>query len=565
MTDKVYIKIYMKLFTIFVTSFFVLSAWALSPIDGVILGEVKDLKQYDPLGQIYTIPKNIVDQENYRLKIYHSFLLNGQNLSNKCESIPEFRYNSSWNEAQAKRAVASTLQYIGLDLTVKAIAEYSKILELTEDQYDLLVDNLVNKYCSKNLTVYSLKLIKNNLIDSFYEKNSFKLPSVANSPYFSEKFKEVTESKLAKKREFDLTLKNFVAFCSYGGDSDDFRLLSSYLNNSIIMSYIHHHLNNKKLSYVEGQSELIIEEDLNSVQVVCEDLICRKSPSTIFQKKFPRIIGSDSIANDLELLYCKYFKNTNINSKSLPTTLKKINNDLSLEQPIIEIQNFLSLLTTIPEPLSGVSDFSEFLSVIESTVFDTYDTWAKNQNKSFIIDYLYEESLQLTLVPQKDIIKISQKEFEINFNLTLGELDNALSDVDKLTMQFNLKIPKGMLRYFRNTWINYNNSEDSRMQDQFIKEMASYIAPQILMKENRLLVNIWNPQINEIIAYELLQQLEQYQGSYFNDLRHENVSIPIKFRYGLFALQYIRSKFKSNYKIEGLKLVKRNHEENIKK
>jgi hypothetical protein len=36
--------------------------------------------------------------------------------------------------------------------------------------YEALVNNLVNNYCSKNITVYSVKRIRENLIDKFENK-----------------------------------------------------------------------------------------------------------------------------------------------------------------------------------------------------------------------------------------------------------------------------------------------------------------------------------------------------------------------------------------------------------
>ena len=151
-------------------------AIALVPLQGLIYGDVRDTKQYDPLSGVFSQdaisnPDQVNSVEETKFQEYIGLYKDGANLKNSCEQGSIFQYDSPWKEATAKRSIVSTLQYIGLDISLKAIVEYAKLLELPKENFDNIVENLITNTCSKNLSVYSIKLLRNNF-KHYYENNT---------------------------------------------------------------------------------------------------------------------------------------------------------------------------------------------------------------------------------------------------------------------------------------------------------------------------------------------------------------------------------------------------------
>ena len=81
----------------------------------------------------------------------------------------------------------ATLQYIGIDLTLRAISDYSKELELKRGDFNNLIQNLTNNFCSKNMTIISQRQLKKNFELKFNSnKEKVQVPSIEKNPFFSE-------------------------------------------------------------------------------------------------------------------------------------------------------------------------------------------------------------------------------------------------------------------------------------------------------------------------------------------------------------------------------------------
>ena len=152
----------MKVSLLLFTWLFYSVAFALVPIKGIVKGEVEDVVQYDPLTSIFSEQFNSSDaglKEKQKFKVFEGMFNQALNLMDTCQVERFYSYPAKWKEDSAKRSVVGTLQYIGLDHSLKAIAKYSKALNLDEQAYDNLVNNLVVNSCSENITVYSKKLL----------------------------------------------------------------------------------------------------------------------------------------------------------------------------------------------------------------------------------------------------------------------------------------------------------------------------------------------------------------------------------------------------------------------
>src|SRR5688572_28802780 len=98
------------------------SAWALVPVEGLIMGKSQTEIQPDSLSLIFQdLYQNGPLEERKKVKAYYAAYSRGVSLQESCGLYGPIYYPSSWTEKQAKRTVVSTLQYIGLDAVVKSI------------------------------------------------------------------------------------------------------------------------------------------------------------------------------------------------------------------------------------------------------------------------------------------------------------------------------------------------------------------------------------------------------------------------------------------------------------
>ena len=517
-----------------------MSAWALVPVEGIIMGEAQEDIQSDPLLRVFS---DIYDKtqlgENKKAKLYYNTYNSGQRLVESCGYLEAPAYTFPWQEKQAKRSAAATLQYIGLDTSIKAIGAYARRLDVAEDQYKRLTENLVKNYCSKNVTVFSLRNIQSSL--DYYYKNPSNdiIPSVSSSPFATEMMKNKSETPEARSREFDHVVKNFRAFCSWGGEVEDYRLMTPYLNNRFIMSFVF-----KNMMGVQDQVDAKVVKvetvpDKNTVQVVCTDLICRKEDNVTFKLKYPPSTGSTGLGTDLAKLYCHHFRFQDPPQKTIPEVKAWIKAQ-ELEDPIFETSQFISLMTGIPDLFPGADNYRDIPLIVRSSIDERWSKWGKDVLSSFSKDLLYEESLKVRVEPRRDKIALATQGFKLDFSITLGEMDRLLQDNDKLGLQFDLNLSKNYLRSLRAKWNHLENEVDEEGKKQFQEEMARYINLQLREKEKFFTQKMWNEEFGKLIAEELLAQVLKYQGSLFSSYQDEVLKIPVKFSYGLFAISYLR-------------------------
>ncbi len=533
------------------------SAFALVPLEGLIYGDVKDIKQFDPLSGVFSdtavVDKSLInDVERKKLEEYMGLYRQGTNLQFSCKNSNRIRYLNSWKESVAKRSIVSTLQYIGLDYSMRAIIEYMKKLEYTKDEFDNVVKNLVNNTCSKNLSIYSLKLLRNNFHHLYDTETGFNIPTIEKSPYFTKMIRKKTNSRKAKQNEFNFALKNFRAFCSWGGDTDDYRMLVPYLNNPFVMSYIYNHILNRQISWNDKGKFITYKKKKHSVKVVCEDLICRKTSDVVFSQKFPKMIGSTDIKVDLENLYCKHFNTVDYKYKNQIPQIKKWQKSQSMEEPILEAMNFVAMVTGVPDLLISSEKYTDLLASLRDNIDSRWKHWAVSKNEQFVVDLLYEESLNIDLVPMAKSEEVYKGNFQLKFDFTLGEIDRVLEVVDKVTAKFHLEFPKSYLRWVRNDYVKKSNISDHAALKHLEDKVKTYINIQLATKSDLFLIPLWNEKMGEIITKELIEQITTYKGSFFKDFSHKKVKIPIKFRFGLFALKYLNEKFKAKYRSKAL-------------
>lgn len=515
-------------FSLYFLSFKALSLVAL---EGSILGPVDHSIQYDPFKTI--LEKVEIEPHSLRFKN----LKDGFYFKNKCESIGASRYSSEATKSSAIITFAANLQYYGLDLVVKNIAKYAQVLHVEKNDYESLVHNLVQNYCSKNISVYSLKLIEKNLFYYFNNENKTALPSLSEKQ-FSKELSVFSDSKDTRTREFYFALENFKSLCSWGGE-ENLRLLPPYLSNPFIASTII-----KKLS-----------DSKDSLKVLCKNEICRNESSDKFFSNFPHALGASDLKSELESLYCQELSHLSYKPQDNEVITSWIK-EKSLEEPILEGSFFYSLISQTSDLMFLTNNFKELRAFLLKPTMEKGATWAKNLSSKQFFEMYYEEPMVLKLSNLSQE-KIDEGNFSFDFNYSLGEFDKNLPTKDALKFSMNIDVPLNYLRYFKTELhLRKNKSMHSEYED-LKKELASFFDLKLEEKKAYFL----NPLIVEgmggLMAEELLRQLENYVGLKLAKISNENIRLPLNFSIGIFALQYQYYKFQNRHRVKSLTFNKK--------
>ena len=140
------------------------------------------------------------------------------------------------------------------------------------------------------------------------------------------------------------------------------------------------------------------------------------------------------------------------------------------------------------------------------------------------------------------MIDLSLKGPQLGFSVTLGEIDRVLQGLDKLKVSFSFKLTKNYLRSIRTRWRVLEEDIDETGKAEYLKEIARYLDIQIKQKESRFFQKVWNDEFSQILAQELVSQVQLMRGPVFNSFEEELLEIPVTFSYGLFAINYLRYK-----------------------
>lgn len=505
------------------------------------MGEAVDEYQQDPL---YFIFSNIYDKsvasENAKLKLYQNTFNSGINLQESCSLYAAPVYSTPWMEKQAKRSIAATLQYIGLDTSIKTIAAYAKKMEMEEGSFKTLSNNLVKNYCSKNITVFSLKRLEQSFGHYYKEPPLHLIPSIETSSFATAIYKEKTESTQSRSNEFDQAINNFKAFCSWGGDVVDYRIMSPYLKNPFIMSFIFKNLIGVQDKYDPVQGFKQVSAPKETIQVGCDDLICRSVSADKFKEKFPASVGSTGLYTDLAKLYCYHFKFQDYSASSTIPEVKTWIKKMELEDPIFETSFFISVMTGVPDVIFGVDSYRDLAAIAKSSIDERWNQWANFALNTFSKDMLFEESLKIKAQPRRDLADLRTTGFGLDFFVTLGEMDRVVDDTDKLALNFELKLSKNYLRHVKTKWVQLTNEIDEESRLKFRDEVSRHINVQLQEKKKYFRQQMWNDEFSRLITQELVGQILAYNGPMFDSYQDEMLRVPIKFSYGVFALSYLR-------------------------
>ncbi len=532
--------------------FMSLPCWALVPVEGIILGEANQSYQTDPLAFIFRDHSHgTPDDEFKKVKFYQHGFQRGLELKESCGYLRDLTYSQKWMETQAKRSLASGLQYVGLDLSIKAIGAYAKAVDLEPEAYQQLSKNIVRNYCSKNMTLFSLKTLEKSLEYAYNNPDQDVLPTLSTSPYVAPEVKSKIESQETRKKEFDYAIKNFRAFCSWGGSVEDYRLMTPYLKNPFIMSFVIENMSGLVSEFNEKSKSVIPVKNEKSIQVACRELVCRDVTSQEFAKLYPLSAGSTGVNTDLKKLYCQEFRDLDFRvTRTLPEVRKWVKQS-DEEQFIFETNFFISMMSGVSDVLFSVSTYQELFPLMKARTDERWTNWATELLGSFSHNLLYEESLKVKATSRGELSFREKQKFTLDFLVTMGEMDRMLEN-DKLKLSFNLKISKNFLRYLRSRWDQLARNSDIEGQPALKQEFARLINVQLKEKQKLFSQPMWNDDFSILIVDELLAQVIDYQGNFFNSYQEEMLDVPVKFSFGTLAMGYLR--YRADVRAQRLKL-----------
>lgn len=519
-------------------------AWALAPIESLVLGNFSDSYSEnitDPLNYVFSREQSLgKNTESFKreLALYRGFYEEGKNLINYCKETRPVRYATEWEKVQVMRSTLSEIQYIGLDLTARAIPQYAKALEFTREEYVNLVDNLVGNYCSANLSVISRKELKNNFLVKFDRENTFRLPTVKGNPFFPDNLDTYLPPKTALEQEFKYTVKLFQSICSWSGNPTNPGLMVPILKNPALMSFFFRQMDNRAISWREHDNTVFTREDKNTVQVWCDNLICRKTiPETFYNKVFYSV-GGTNLTEDLRRLYCEEWRLADYRPNQSDERLAKIMKSISFDEENFINSQFMALITGVPDFLLRGEKFSQGIETLRSSVDYTWNKWARAQTEAQGRELYFEEPLTLELVERSQYFSIFEPKFKVAFDVNIGEFDRIAQRLGKVRVTFNVNVQQSFLKYYRETLKNLDPG-DRTERERLLKRFKAQISKDVQDARAKFLIPPWKGDLEQLIAGELTEQMLSIADRNFKVGDHGFLAIPVELNYGVFALKYI--------------------------
>ncbi|MCT4640869.1 MAG: hypothetical protein N4A33_01140 [Bacteriovoracaceae bacterium] len=475
---------------------------------------------------------------------YISYYKSGQELDFSCQHFNyKPKYSSIYDLEVAKRSIISTLQYIGLEKLMRALGAYANLLELNKQEFENLAVNLIENDCSSNLTLFSKKKIKELLVSSFKYPDMKIIPSIENQKSFDSGMASLLSSKSAKHNEFLGTIENFRSFCSWDGDTSDYRLLSPFVANKFLMARVLSNLEKRSRFWNKNKQELEWKNKKNVTRVSCKNLVCRKSDDIAFEKNFPRMLGASKISDDFKALYCSHFRHLSL-TQSKNQKINKIIKSKSSINSNLEVMNFIALDTGIPDIFNAVESLGAVSQVLRDNIVSYWDQWSDRQIAASLFKHNFEESLSVDLVSDVENTRVASGKFSVTFRFSLGEFDRVVKSIDKLKAKFNLIFPTKYLSWYRRQYISYINRSDYHNLENLKQDFIKRINLQLDKKKRYFNTQLWNEKMALFISQELTSQLLYYRGKKINVDSSAFEKIPLKLEFGLFALKFIRDKYK---------------------
>ncbi|MBY0412550.1 MAG: hypothetical protein K2Q18_00220, partial [Bdellovibrionales bacterium] len=422
-------------------------------------------------------------------------------------------------------------------------------------EFGNMVENLVGNYCSTNISVISKRELTNNMLLKFEKENTFSLPTIDGNPFFPDNMNSYLPPKKAKEQEFLYTVKLFQALCSWSGNPSNPGLMVPILKNGPLMAFFARQMSNQEIAWNERSNTLYLKEKNDTVQVWCENLICRKVNQETLQRKFIYSIGGTSVNEDMKRLYCDDFRDNDYKPKEMDARLAKIMNTTSFDEENFINSQFIALITGVPDFLLRAEKFNDGADLMRASLDFTWNRWAKNASSSFNNDLFFEEPLLLEYIPFKQYYSKISPKLKIAFDVNLGEFDRLVERNGKLKATFKVNVSNAFLKFYRRAMydIEYyqNNSQEERAR--LLNRFKLQLTKDIQSAREKFIIPPWKGDLETIVANVITSEIVETPENYLNFNNPGEYSIEVEVNYGLFALKYINHQLR----------VKQNQEKNL--
>lgn len=490
----------------------------------VLSSEYNIHNQFNPLNYIVT------DTSQSQRRLYTSNIVSslyyykkGELLDNQCSFLSEPQYYKSTHRYNFLKLYYSIIQSHGLNLSVRAIAGHAKGINLLPSDYIRLTNNIVDKYCSSNLTLYSHKSLKNLFYTHYHKGDGLNILDNVfsnNLPKNAKRFLKGSNDK--HKDKLNLNIELFRNFCSWSGDPDYPELLSFHANDLNFIAHIIDSFDHKG------------KEDYSNI--VCKNSICRYSDRKSFERSFPFLLGSSSIKTDLKKSFCHELRYP---KKLTKNDMKKkwIRSTTSDHENLYKGALF-ELITNVNDHIFELKSFKSLKEITSSNITESLNIWANKSLKRNSSQSFFEENIELSNITKVNTDKFNDMDLHVDIKVSMGDLDNILDIQDKISLKLDISIDKELLKHTRKN-LDGLSLDSAITQIKRTLSLRGVIEDQLSSKIGQYNLNFWNDNLVGLIQNQLIQQLVSYRGKDFWKQNSRRVEIPIRFHFGLFALKYL--------------------------
>ncbi|MBT7668757.1 MAG: hypothetical protein HN730_06785 [Bdellovibrionales bacterium] len=507
-------------------------------------------KRSHPLGTLFRSQSDYIGhrEDKKRMAIYRGFLQEGENLLNRCEMQKELRFEPDFfkiqDHQQLKRIVAASLQKIILDMTIKAIPAYAQFFEFSQQEFENLLTHLVTNSCSANITVMANQTIRNQLKSNFSPRNKYQFPSLTANDLFAQEINQINTLEGKREGEFMQTIQLFKSVCSWDNDANNMRLMVPLLRNPVIMAYVIRQMTGRQIMWEPTANHVYLADIKKSVKIHCRNMICRQTEQKEKLNSIPWIVGTDSITDSYQAIYCHDFFEVDYPRKDPIPQIRKLIRSRTFDQEKLMVAAMISLITKMPDLFLWSKTYKQGSKFLTSNIDQVWKRWAVKQSKRFAHELHYEEFLTLKKVDRNLYYDNLIPKFSVSFDINLGDLDRVTQTIGKLDISFHLHANKQYLKWIRQQWITLD-PRDHNKKEQLLQSLRTRFQGDIAKAKKKFIIPPWKTGLDRLIVHELLEQLSLYQGNFFEHDLEKLVEIPVNLSYAPFALKYLRFLFLS--------------------
>ncbi len=519
---------------------------AMIPLESLLLGDFSQQytqEENDPINYVFQQSQSLLGKRDHlrALGIFRGYYEEGDNYNRACKETTAIRYPSYYDKETAKRVVMTSLQYVGLDLAMRSMGTLARQLNWEKKEFQNLADSLVGGYCSQNITLMSVRQIKKYLVAQYDSKNIFRLPQIKENPLFPAQLPLRLEEDEVYSRQFNYSIELFKSFCSWGNQVDNPRMLTPFLRNPIIMSFLSRVVFGHQMAYDLNTKRPYRVDAKKGLYFDCNGLICRQTKKVVFINKFPRSFGSRSIEDDFNRLYCHEFRNIWFNLKDPSNKIKKWVDNLSLDHQNFLVSHMLSLATGVPDFFSWGETFEDGKETFMMAIKEHWNNWSLAEMARTNENFFYEESLTLKLLSLDYFPKRDKSQMSLHFDVNLGEFDQMVDLRGKITLNWNLTLKKRLLAWTFSQFKNMSQMEEAErtsLRRRIKQRWLAVVDPKVEQAQKVFEIPPWKLGMSSFLVKELLLQVESF-GQSFDLAGAGDYQVPIYFHYAPFALKYL--------------------------